>query len=70
MTFKWSNNFKYPVDIPSNVFKNKPDNVLTPIEYFSLFFKPEIFNIIVENTNLYGSQKSIPINTDVNEITT
>lgn len=68
MTFKWSNNFKYPVDIPSNVFKNKPDNVLAPIEYFSLFFKPEIFNIIVENTNLYGSQKSIPIDIDVNEI--
>jgi hypothetical protein len=64
MTFKWSNNFKYPVFIPFNVFKNKTDNVLAPIEYLSLFFKPEIFNIIVENTKLYGNQKSI--RTDVN----
>lgn len=68
MTFKWSNNFKFPVDIPPNTFVKKPDIIYSPIEYFLMLFKPELLNLIVENTNLYGNQKSLPIKTDVNEI--
>ena len=50
-------------------FTEPPAEELTPLQYFKLFFKDEILNAIVENTNLYSVQKSgTSINTNKDEI--
>ena len=50
-------------------FTKPPEEELTPLHYFKLFFKDEIFNTIVENTNLYSVQKSgTSVHTNKDEI--
>jgi hypothetical protein len=69
MLFKWSNKFNFPVDIPQYSFKEIAKEIFTPYEYFKMFFKDEIFELIVTNTNLYSSQNfENPITTNVDEI--
>ena len=41
---------------------------LTPIGYFELFFDDEIFNLIVEETNRYASEKNRSLIVDKNDI--
>ena len=51
------------------IFTEPPEEELTPLQYFKLFFKDEILNTIVENTNLYSVQKSgTSVNTNKDEI--
>ena len=48
-----------------------PDNVdeLTPLDYFEMFWKPELNELLAEQTNLYSVQQSSKsIKTDKNEI--
>lgn len=69
MSFKWSNKFNLPVDIPLYTLNENPKEILTPYEYFKMFFKQEIFELIVTNTNLYSYQNfENPIMTNIDEI--
>jgi len=69
MLFKWSNKFNFSVDIPQYNFKEIAKEIFTPYEYFKMFFKDEIFELIVTNTNLFSSQNfENPITTNVDEI--
>ena len=50
-------------------FAEPPEEELTPLQYFKLFFKDEILNTIIENTNLCSVQKSrTSVNTNKDEI--
>ena len=50
-------------------FTEPPEEELTPLQYFKLFFKNKILNTIVENTNLHIVQKSgTSVNTNKDEI--
>ena len=40
---------------------------LTPKDYFELFFDDEIFNLIVEETNRYASEKNRSLIVDEND---
>jgi hypothetical protein len=50
---------KLPQDWPTRPFDVRilPDYVQHPIHYFELFWGPEIWNILVENTNAYAQYK-------------
>ena len=39
-------------------FSESPEEELTTLQYFNIFFKDEILNIVLEKTNLYSVQKS------------
>jgi hypothetical protein len=41
-------------NLPSD-FPNSPQ----PIDYFNLFFKPDLFDTIVQNTNVYAGFKRL-----------
>ena len=50
-------------------FTKPPKEELTPLQYFKLFFKYEILNTMVENTNFYGVRKyGTSVNTSKDEI--
>ncbi|XP_065642334.1 piggyBac transposable element-derived protein 2-like [Hydra vulgaris] len=50
-------------------FKDIPDKISSPFQYFKYFFTDELLQLIVENTNLYSTQKSGKcINTALDEI--
>ena len=54
---------------PEEIEFTRPDDVLTPYQYFSQFFTPEMISLITYNTNLFSVQEhSKSINTDDNEI--
>lgn len=53
--YQWNTNkFEFLVEIPSNNFST-PEKL---IEYFLMFFSPDLFHLIVENTNLYAVQQT------------
>ena len=58
-TYRWRQR-----DIPrftrnyEEIFSPPPDEPHTPLQYFSTFFTDDIFELIVENTNLYSVQKT------------
>ena len=50
-------------------FTELPEEELTPLQYFKFFFKDEILNAIVENTNLCSVKKSgTSVNTNKDKI--
>lgn len=55
--FRWSKEeFAFPVQIADNEFTT-PDEMKTPLEYFQMFFSDDLFELILQNTNLYSAQK-------------
>lgn len=57
MTFKWTKQFKFPVDLPPFKYLSIPQNISTPYEYFKMFLKDDILELITKHTNIYSSQK-------------
>ena len=51
-------------------FSESPEEELTTLQYFNIFFKDDILNTMLEKTNLCSVQKSgASVNTDKNKIT-
>lgn len=59
MSFKWNNGnkCKFNVDFEGKESTTNNDDVLTPLEYFKEFFSDDLFDLIVEETNIYSFQK-------------
>jgi len=57
MTFKWTKQFKIPVDLPQFKYSSIPQNISTPYEYFKMFLKDDILELLTKHTNIYSSQK-------------
>lgn len=59
LDFKWKkcSSEKFKVDVP--IIQDYPTNsfVKTPLEYFLHFFSDDLFNLLVEQSNLYSFQK-------------
>jgi len=53
MTFKWTKHFKFPVDLTPFKYSSIPQNTLTPYEYFKMFLKDDILELITKHTNIY-----------------
>lgn len=69
--FKWVDGKKmnFEVNVPEYEFYTQQEHVLTPVEYFKRFFSDDLFEVIVEQTNLYSVTKSgRSINLTVNEL--
>lgn len=52
-------------DIPNAPANSKP---MTPLSYFNIFIDDEMFELLTEQTNLYGEQLGKDLNVDVSEI--
>jgi len=54
MKFNWVGGKKmnFEVNIPEYEFYTQQDHVLTPVEYFICFFSDDLFELIIEQTNL------------------
>ncbi|XP_060870237.1 piggyBac transposable element-derived protein 3-like [Metopolophium dirhodum] len=57
MTFKWTKQFKFPVDLPPFRYSSIPQNISTPYQYFKMFLTDDILELISKHTNIYSSQK-------------
>lgn len=71
MQFNWvaGKKMNFEVNVPEYEFYTQHDHVLTPVEYFKSFFSDDLFELIVEQTNLYSVAKSgKSINLTVNEL--
>lgn len=56
--FKWTKSCpNFSVEVPLNQEYLVNEYTKTPLEYFLHFFSDDIFNLIVEQTNLYSLQK-------------
>ena len=55
----------------TGTFNNIPEKLLSPLEYFSMFFPDTILETVVEQTNLYSVQKCLKsVDTNIDEIKT
>lgn len=54
----WRNGDLQEAQFPNRPNPTEPDEVKCPLEYFSYYFDDELISIIVEETNLYTSQKT------------
>jgi len=68
MTFKWTKQFKFPVDLPPFKYSSIPQNISTPYEYFKMFLKDYILVLITKYTNTYSSQKLVENNQNIGKI--
>lgn len=59
MQFAWhnENKFNFEIDVPNYEFHTNITEVLTPYLYFKKFFSDDIFDLIVQETNIYSYQK-------------
>ncbi|KAF0707461.1 piggyBac transposable element-derived protein 3-like, partial [Aphis craccivora] len=71
MKFNWvaGKKMNFEVNVPEYEFHTQQDHVLTPVEYLKKNFSDDLFELIVEQTNLYSVAKSgKSINLTVNEL--
>ncbi|RZF41578.1 hypothetical protein LSTR_LSTR000292 [Laodelphax striatellus] len=56
--YSWKNEkFQFPADFMTHEF-SIPEFVDSPINYFKKFFSEDLFDMIIENTNLYSTQET------------
>lgn len=71
MKFNWvaGKKMNFEVNVPEYEFYTQQDHVLTPVEYLKKNFSDDLFELIIEQTNLYSVSKSgKSINLTVNEL--
>ncbi|CAB3993352.1 Hypothetical predicted protein [Paramuricea clavata] len=67
-TFRWRKKDMPPSDGSFDLAKDDIEEIKSPLEYFRQFWPDEINNLVVEQTNLYSTQKTgTSINTNNKE---
>ena len=68
-TFRWRKRDMMPADSTYEQVENDIEETKSPLEYFKQFWPDEIHDLVVEQSNLYSTQKSgTSINTSTNKI--